>query len=293
MKTRSIVYLVFFALMIACEHILQKVSLNYGVDRFILAFVRIATGFVIIAIVFLAQKNRPVEVIKTNFRHFIVLGVGYSGIGILLKLWGISLTTATNASFIMSLSSLAVVIFAYFFLHEKGQKRFYAIMTLMTGGVYLVTTGGKQILPQTGDMIILVLAFLIGAMQAYGKKVLRTVTVIQIVFGRSLIGMLFLGLMIPVFAPNGFSTITSLPVLLVVMANGITFSSSIFLFYKALETEGASNAGMFALLAPVFTAVLGYYILGENLNLLQICGGVIILTGSLFISRQKVRQQNF
>lgn len=293
MKPRSIIYLLGFALMIACGHILQKIALNHGVDRFVLAFIRIATGFMLVTIIFLAQKNHPVKVIKNNLRHFIVLGVGYSGIGILLKLWGLSLTTATNASFIMSLSSVAVVIFAYFFLKEKVRKRFYAIVAVMIAGVYLVTTGGKQILPQVGDMIIFALAFLIGGMQVYGKRVLRTVTVIQIVFGRSFVGMLFLGSLIPFFAPDGFSTITSLPLLLLVMANGITFCTSIFLFYLALNAEGASNAGMFALLAPVFTTVLGYSLLGENLNLLQITGGIIILTGSLLITRQKVKQQNF
>lgn len=293
MKTRSVIYLLIHAVMLAMGHILQKLVLNHGVDRYVFAFIRIATGFVIITILLLIRNYRPVPVIKKNFRHFVVLGVGFSGIGILLKLWGISLTTATNAAFLMSLSSIAVVLFAFWLLKEKAPNRFYAITLMMIGGVYLFTTGGKQLLPKLGDIIIFVLAFLIGFMQVYGKKVLKTISVLETSFGRSLVGMIFLGLLIPVFAPRGFSTIHTFPVLLLVMANGITFSSSVMLFYKALQTEGASNTGMFSLLVPVFTAVLGYPLLGEVLNVYQFIGGLIVLGGSFFISRFKIKQANF
>ena len=293
MKTRSVIFLSLYASFIAAGHILQKLVLNHGVDRFVFAFIRISTGFVLITVIFLAKKNRPVTILKENIRHFIVLGVFFSGFGILLKLWGLSYTTATNASFIMSLSSMAVVIFAYFLLKEKAPKRFYVIVAVMIAGVYLVTTGGKRLMPQKGDIIIFALVFLIGFMRVYGKKVLETLSVIQTAFGRSLIGMIFLGLLIPLVSPRGFSTIPSFPVLLLVMSNGITFSGSILSFYKALQTEGASNAGVFALLAPVLTAGLGYFLLAEVLNLYQVIGGTIIIVGSLMVSRLKIKQANF
>ena len=288
MKARSVIYLGINSALIATGHILQKIVLNHGVDRFVFAFLRMTMGFVVIYLLLLAQKHHPVFVVKKNIRHFFVLGVCFSGCGILLKLWGLSHTTATNAAFIMSLSSVSVVIFAYFFLKEKAPKRFYAVVAMMIAGVYLVTTGGKQLLPQIGDIIIFFLAFLIGAMQVYGKKVLETLTVIQTAFGRSLVAMIFLGLLIPIAAPHGFSTIPNLPVLLLVLINGIILSSCIILFYKALQIEQASNTGMFALLVPVLTAVMGYIFLAEILNLYQIIGGVIILTGSYFISKLKM-----
>lgn len=293
MKPRSLIYLSIYAAMIATGHILQKMVLNYGVDRFVFAFLRITTGFSLMTILFLAKKHRPVQVVKKNFRHFFVLGVFFSGFGILLKLWGLSYTTATNAAFIMSLSSMAVIMFAFFLLKETAPRRFYAIAVMMIGGVYLVTTGGKQLLPHVGDLIILGLVFLIGFMRVYGKKVLETLSVIETAWGRSLVGMTFLGLLVPVFSPHGFSTIPSFPVLLLVLSNGITFSSSIILFYKALQVEGASNSGMFALLVPVLTAVLGYLFLAESMNVYQVIGGIIILGGSFLIPRLKIKQANF
>jgi drug/metabolite transporter (DMT)-like permease len=293
MKAKSIFYLSIYALMIAMGHILQKMVLNHGVDRFVFAFLRITAGFLLIALLILYKKHNPVKVIKTNIRHFLILGIGFSGIGILMKLWGLSMTTATNASFLMSLSSVAAVIFAYFLLKEQAPKRFYFVVTVMILGVYLVTTKGERLLPQTGDIILFCLAFLIGSMQVYGKKVLKTVSVLQTAFGRSFVGSVFLGLLIIVFAPNGFRTIPSFPVLLLVLANGVTFSSSIILFYKALQTEGASNTGMFALLVPVMTAGMGYLLLAEVLNIYQILGGSIILSGSFLISRLKIKQANF
>ena len=293
MKTRSVVYLLIYALLISMGHILQKMVLNHGVDRFVFAFLRITSGFFIITLLLMKKKFRPVPVIKKNIRHFIVLGICFSGLGILMKLWGLSLTTATNAAFILSLSSVAAVLFAFFLLKEKAVNRFYAIVLMMIIGVYLVTTGGEHLLPQIGDLIIVALAFLIGFMQVYGKKVLETLSVLEISFGRSMVGMIFLGLLIPIFAPKGFGTIPNFPVLLLVLANGLVFSGSIILFYKALQAEGASNASMFALLVPVLTAVLGYLFLGEMLNFYQVIGGLIILAGSFLISRIKIKQANF
>jgi drug/metabolite transporter (DMT)-like permease len=291
-KIRSLIYLGIFAAMSALGHILQKMVLNLGVNQLVLAFLRITLGFIAISLLLLAKKHHPVTLVKNNFRHFFILGVCFSGIGILVKLWGLSLTTATNAAFIMSLSSLSQVIFAYFFLGENAPKRFYVVLIMMIAGVYLVTTGGKQLLPRIGDIIILALSVLIGSMEVYGKKVLETLSVIQTAFGRSLVGMIFLGLLVPVFAPHGFSTIPNFPVLLLVLANGITFSSSLIFFYKALQIERASNTGMFALLVPVLTAVLGYLFLAEILNLYQVIGGAIILAGSFMISKLQIKQAN-
>ncbi|MCP5049819.1 MAG: DMT family transporter [bacterium] len=292
MSARSVFYLGLYALMLAMGHVLQKVVLNHGVDPVVFSFLRILTGFLLITILMLMRKHRPVRLIKENIRVFLVLGIGYSGIGFLTKMWGLSLTTATNTSFIISLSSVALVVFAFFLLKEKVPKRFYVIMTMMIGGVYLVTTGGKQLTPRTGDVIILMVAFLIGFMDVYGKRVLRSLSVLQTAFGRSFIGMVFLGVLIPLFSPGGFSTIESFPVLLLVIANGIIFSGSVIFFYKALQVEGASSAGTFSLLAPLLTVVMGYFLLSELLNAYQVLGGVVILTGSFLISRLKVKQAN-
>ncbi len=289
MRTRSVFYLVIFANSLAFGHVLQKLVLNQGVNRFVFAFLRITFGLAIFTALLVTKKYHPLKVLKKNIRHFLVLGVCFSGLGILFKLWGLSMTTATNAAFIMSLSSVASVVFAFVLLKEKARKRFYLVILAMIAGVYLVTTGGQRLLPHTGDLIIFGLAWLIGFMQVYGKQVLKTVSVLETAYGRSLIGAIFLGLLSLILAPQGFSTIPSFPVLLLVLANGVTFSSGIYFFYKALQHEGASNAGVFALLVPVLTAIFGYLFLSEVLNTWQMAGGLIILSGSFVISRLKLR----
>ncbi len=293
MKLRSIIYLLCFAMFVAMGHILQKIVLNHGVDKLVFAFLRITAGFVIISVIVLYRKYDPVKIVKNNYRHFLILGIGFSGLGIILKLWGLQNTTAVNASFIMSLSSAAAVLFAFLFLKEVPSKRFYFFMVLMIFGVYLVTTGGESIIPRKGDMIIFALAFLIGSMRVYGKKVLKTLSVIETAFGRSMFGAVFLFILIFIFSPEGFSTIRDWKMLLLVLSNGITFSGSILFFYAALQNEGASNSSMFALLVPLFTLVMGFFVLGEKLTLVQLSGGGLILICSLFISRLKLRQANF
>ena len=122
---------------------------------------------------------------------------------------------------------------------------------------------------------------------------LKTLSVLETAFGRSLFGAVFLFFLVLIFAPDGFSTIPDINVLLLVLSNGLTFSGSILFFYKALQVEGASNSGMFALLVPVFTLIFGSLFIGESINIYQIIGGIVILTGSLFISKIKIKQANF
>ena len=293
MKLRSIIYLIIYALLVASGHILQKIVINYGVDKFAFAFLRICVGFFVITVLIFYKKYHPIGIIRKNYKHFVVLGIGFSGLGILLKLWGLHYTTATNASFIMSLSSAAVIFFASIFLKEKTGRGFYFIAIIMIGGVYFISTAGIHLIPKKGDIIIFFLAVFIGSMRVYGKNVLKTLSVLETAFGRSLFGAIFLFILMMIFSPDGFSTIPDYKVLLLVLSNGLTFSGSILFFYKALQTEGASNSGMFALLVPVFTLGFGNIFLGETINIYQISGGIVILAGSFFISRVKIKQANF
>ena len=293
MKLRSIIYLIIYALLVASGHILQKIVINYGVDKFTFAFLRICVGFFVITVLIFYKKYHPIGIIRKNYKHFVVLGIGFSGLGILLKLWGLHYTTATNASFIMSLSSAAVIFFASIFLKEKTGRGFYFIAIIMIGGVYFISTAGIHLIPKKGDIIIFFLAVFIGSMRVYGKNVLKTLSVLETAFGRSLFGAIFLFILMMIFSPDGFSTIPDYKVLLLVLSNGLTFSGSILFFYKALQTEGASNSGMFALLVPVFTLGFGNIFLGETINIYQISGGIVILAGSFFISRVKIKQANF
>ena len=50
MNPRSVIYLLFYAIILAMGHILQKIVLNHGVDKFVFAFLRISCGFIIILI---------------------------------------------------------------------------------------------------------------------------------------------------------------------------------------------------------------------------------------------------
>jgi len=288
MKRINVFYLTLAALLMAVGHVVQKAVIEQGVDRTLFAFLRIATGFLILLALILPRGKKPVRLLRKNARHFLVLGVLYSGCGILLKLWGLKHTTATNASFLMSLSSVHAILFGALVLGEKARRKFHVIAAAMILGIYLVSTGGTRLIPRKGDLIIFFLSMLIGGMQVYGKTVLARLSALEVAFGRSLFGAVFLGLLVVLFAPRGFTTIDSLPLLLLVLSNGFLFSFAILFFYRALRREAASNSGMFALLTPVFTTLLGYLILREVLNPFQIIGAGIILGGSYLISRQKI-----
>jgi len=289
MRLKSIFFLTGYSLLLAFGHVLQKVVLNYKIDHIIFAFLRITFAFFLVLPLLLFNKKSFLKTVKKNYKHYLVLGIGFSGIGILLKFWGLSYTTAINASFIMSLSALVSIFFAFLFLKERISLSFYFLAFLTIVGVYLITTGGLRLVPHKGDLIILSVALIIGLMQVYGKNVLYTLSAIETSLGRLFIGMIFLGSLIPIFSKTNLQFLFNMKIMILIFLNGLTLGGSIFFFYKALQREGASNSGMFALLTPVFTAFLGFFILKETMNLLQLVGGFIILICLSFISKTRVK----
>jgi uncharacterized membrane protein len=71
---------------------------------------------------------------------------------------------------------------------------------------------------------------------------------------------------------------------LILMSSGALMVSWIYFYLKALTEDDASVVMTILVLAPFFSLVLSNVILGEWLTPIQLLGGAILMTGSLFVS---------
>ncbi|MCD6396604.1 MAG: DMT family transporter, partial [Spirochaetaceae bacterium] len=203
----------------------------------------------------------------------------------ILMFIGQNFTTATNAGFLLKLSSLTVIPFAYFMLGEKIKKRVIIAFLIMIFGVFLLTTNGALTTPKVGDILIIILATLLGFTNSLAKEIMKGVDSNIISSLRLIIGnFLLLCFITPLL---GFEAFTPLfGDALWVFVAGILGYIYILSLYKGIELVGASKATIFFLLSAVFTAFFAFIFLREVLSYIQLIGGFMILGGAYIIAKK-------
>jgi drug/metabolite transporter (DMT)-like permease len=70
----------------------------------------------------------------------------------------------------------------------------------------------------------------------------------------------------------------------VIGVSGILYMGAIYFYLQALQVEEASTVAPFFQAAGIFGLILGYFVLGEKLSILQIIGVLLIIAGSVLLS---------
>jgi drug/metabolite transporter (DMT)-like permease len=70
----------------------------------------------------------------------------------------------------------------------------------------------------------------------------------------------------------------------VIAVSGILYMGAIYFYLQALQTEEASTVAPFFQAAGIFGLILGYFVLGEKLSLMQIIGVLLTIAGSVLLS---------
>ncbi len=94
-----------------------------------------------------------------------------------------------------------------------------------------------------------------------------------------------------VFHPAVFSI--SLMSALAVMLSGICSILGVLLYLYALNRGNVSSVAPLFQLVPLFTLILGFFILNETLLPIQILGGLLILAGSIGLSIERAEKVTF
>ncbi len=215
-----------------------------------------------------------------------------SGVGNILSIIGISLTVAINAGFLVKLSTVTTILFAWLILGEKLSPLKIITMITMLGGAYLLTTKAQTLLPQAGDLLILMACFCWSLGTAFIAKILKAGAISPdvITYQKPLAGLpIFLGLagILGLF-PNLFSEFDSAlscctfspEFLPYALGSGIGLALTWTFLLRTLNVTTASYMTMMSMLTPVLVSFLAIIFLGETMNWIQMIGvGLILLSG--------------
>ena len=200
--------------------------------------------------------------------------------------WSIRLTSVANATLLANFAPIFVTLGAYFIFGERYSRTFLIGMVCAICGVVIllgdsVNISHKHLLGDVCGMVTAV--FYGGYILTVGR--LRTSFSTATIMAWS--GLTTCLVLIPVTALSGESFIAATFngwLVLVGLALVSQVGGQSMIAY-ALAHLSAAFGSVALLLQPVLAAVFAWILFKEGLSLLQMCGGIIVLTGVYFARR--------
>ncbi len=261
-------------------------------------WVRFAIGVLILGIVVLVRKQFKLPK-RSEILYFIVLGF----LGITFHQWlqstGLVISKASTTAWIVATTPLFIAMLSWIFLREKLNWAQIAGIGLATIGVLLVISEGDISslsigeFGNYGDFLILISAINWAVFSVISRRGLENHPAALMMFYVMAAGWLMIS--IPFFTGTGVNDLQSISFssLLGVLFLGIFCSGIAYIFwYDALKSIPASQVGVFLYLEPLIAVILAAYLLGENIYLASLIGGILILIGVWRVNKYSTNERN-
>lgn len=214
------------------------------------------------------------------------------GLGGFFSNSGVALTSAVNAGFLVKFALVTTILLAWIFLKEKMTATKAISVSIMIFGGYLLSTKGQSLIPQIGDVLIVLacLAWSIGNILV--RKTIKDSNISGdiVSFLRPVAGipvLLFFVFLSPLYPTQIRSVFTAdyfdLSFLPYVLGSGI-FTALLWIFLnRTLKVATASYMTMMSMMASVFVAALAVLFLKEQISFPQIFGGLLAIAAGVVI----------
>lgn len=274
----------------ACNWIIGR-GLMADIPPMAMTFFRWLFAILILAPFAWSHVRRDWPVLRRHWKVMVVLGVVGVGIHNALAYLGLNYTTATNGVILNSFIPVMIITFSWMFLGEKLAPLQVLGVTISLGGVLAIITEGSlaallAFRLNVGDIFIILSmamwsAYTIGLRwRPAGLNVMSFLLVVAII-GNLCVLPLWVGEM-----ALGHHVAWSWVNFAALVSVGLFASVLAYLFWnRGVEVLGASVAGLFVHLMPVFGIILASMFLGERLMLYHIVGIALILSGIGLTSR--------
>jgi drug/metabolite transporter (DMT)-like permease len=260
-----------------------------------LIFTRSALGTALL-LATLAARRLPLVPPRATWRPLALMGF----IGVcfhqLLQAFGIRLTTAVHAGWIVGLIPIWSAVLAGLFLRERfGFAKVAGLALGFAGAVLVVTRGriapGLLALPGTrGDLLMLASTLNWAVYTTLGHATIRRLGSLRATAGAMFLGWLMLA---PLFLHAGgwreYPALSGVGLAAVAFL-GLGASGLGYLFwYGALEKVETTRVAAFLYLEPLVTLAAAMTLLHEPVGLATLAGGLMVLAGVALVQRAPTR----
>jgi len=270
--------------------ILAKLAFGHGITPETLIALRLAVSFATLAMGLGLFRREAFKIQKGDALMFLVLGVFAIAFQRISYFYAVSLTTATVAAILFYTYPVFVTLFAVLFLKEKLDHAMLLAIVMAFAGVALVVRiyDVASLNIDSAGMLFGLLSSLLFVLYFVMIKRLRdrysnwTLSV----YGDG-IGVLML-LPIIYFSPSNIVEFSAeLWLLILAIAWGPSLLAYLFYSY-ALKYVDASKGSILGVIEPLSAALFSASILGERLEVLQVVGITLALTGVALLFRKRL-----
>lgn len=235
-------------------------------------------------------KEEPILILKLLLLGLLMTGNMY------FYMNGLKYTSALTGSIFGILAMpLAVIMAAFFYRDERGrvkQASFYAGSILaVIGSLIFVLSGNSS--GESSDFIrgalLLGIAILIQSIQNLmvknvGKKLHSIVISASTA---TLSGIMYLSIAVQSGKIAQLSEVSGGLLAGLALAGVYGMLTGMLMAFYIVQKQGVVVFNILQLIVPLSTAVVGYFTLGETINLIQGAGAVIVILGSIFALRER------
>jgi len=287
---RGYVSIVIASILWGTMGILAKLAFGYGIVPETLIALRLAVSFATLAAGLGLFRKEAFKIQKTDILMFLVLGVFAIAFQRISYFYAVNLTTATVAAILFYTYPVFVTLFAVLSWKEKLDRAMLLAIVMAFSGVALVVriydvaslnTDFVGLLFGLLSSLLFVLYFVMikGLRDRYSNWTLS-------VFGDG-IGVLTLLPIIYFSASNIVKFSAELWLLILAIAWGPSLLAYLLYSY-ALKYVDASKGSILGVIEPLSAALFSASILREELEVLQVVGIALALTGVALLFRKRV-----
>lgn len=242
-------------------------------------------GASVLLFLFLLLRGESLSLSRSEFWRIIFLGFLGNTFYQVLFIEGINLTTASNASLIMTSSPVFIALLSTWFRVESLPREGWVGIFLSFLGLYLVITqrtGGLTLSSRywRGDLMILLGNLGWAGYTIFSRPLLSKLSPLKLAATTMAAGAFL-------YLPFGLASAGRFRSSAVdVKGWAALFFSFIFalgvgfvVWYHSLRRIGNSRTGIYSYLTPLVAIITAHFALGEKITSLQAFGGLIILFG--------------
>ena len=201
----------------------------------------------------------------------------------LCETWGVMLTSASNAAFLISLCVVITPFMEWLLLRQRPHKALFIACGLSLGGVWLLT-GGPQLSLNAGDGLMLAAALLRAVLVCLTRRLtagqaIPALALTAVQSGVVATGCLLLGLS----RPGGLPALPASPAFWFGTLYLVLFATLFAMFAqnRALARSSATRVSLLMGSEPLFGAIIAGAWLGERLGPMGWAGGFLIMLATL------------
>jgi len=271
---------------------------SYGLTKSALLYTSV---LLFIAIRFLSTHLILLYVTLKDFKEGrnkdwpIALPTGFLLLGIFCcEVYGVSLTSAANAAFLISLSIIMTAGLEGFLSKQRMDKRLYLLALMSLVGVIALThKEGLDITMNQGDWLILGAAFLRGLMVTLTKALCQNKTITNLsltsiqslIVGLGALVLAFINLPIEQIQLPKDANFWMITLYLVLFCTLFAF----FIQNYAVRRISATKVSLLMGSEPLFGALFAIIFLGEGFTWVQAIGGALIFISISYATQMKAK----